>query len=170
MKSQQILGVFEFYILYSKKFKLKKKEKKKGEKTNKRKIKRKNRAKEEKKSKRMAKFSVGIDEDGEGPSNRIPKRQRSERVLDIEGSGQEESEKEEEDEESEGEETSEGEEEASEESEGEEELEESGAEQGAMSPQTSRDGSISITLTDPEVLDCSICYEALTIPVFQVGV
>ncbi|KAH1081839.1 hypothetical protein J1N35_021600 [Gossypium stocksii] len=115
----------------------------------------------------MAKFSVGIDEDGEGPSNRVPKRQRAERVLDIEGSGQEESEQEEEDEESEGEEASEGEEEASEESEGEEELEESGAEQGAMSPQTSRDGCISITLTDPEVLDCSICCEALTIPVFQ---
>ena len=72
----------------------------------------------------------------------------------------------EEEEESEGEEASEGEEE----SEGEpEEEEESGAEQGAMSPQTSRDGSISITLTDPEVLDCAICYEALTIPVFQVG-
>ncbi|KAK8569103.1 hypothetical protein V6N13_106981 [Hibiscus sabdariffa] len=115
----------------------------------------------------MAKFSVGIEEDGEGPSNRVPKRQRAERVLDIEGSGQEESE---DDEESEGEEASEGEEEASEgaeESEGEEELEESGAEQGAMSPQTTRDGSVSITLTDPEVLDCSICYEALSIPVFQ---
>ena len=25
-----------------------------------------------------------------------------------------------------------------------------------------------VTLTDPEVLDCSICFEALTIPVFQV--
>ncbi|GMI66191.1 hypothetical protein like AT5G37930 [Hibiscus trionum] len=112
----------------------------------------------------MAKFSVGIEEDGEGPSNRVPKRQRLDPVLDIEGSGQEESE------ESEGEEASEGEDEASEgaeESEGEEELEESGAEQGAMTPPATRDGSISITLTDPEVLDCSICYEALTIPVFQ---
>ncbi|KAE8722317.1 ATP-dependent Clp protease proteolytic subunit 3 [Hibiscus syriacus] len=112
----------------------------------------------------MAKFSVGFEEDGEGPSNRVPKRQRAERVLDIEGSGQEESE---EDEESEGEEAFEGGEEGAEESEGEEELEECGAEQGAMSPQTTRDGSISITLTDPEVLDCSICYEALSIPVFQ---
>ncbi|KAK8711897.1 hypothetical protein V6N13_147156 [Hibiscus sabdariffa] len=101
----------------------------------------------------MAKFSVGIEED-EGPSNRFPKRQRVERVLYIEGSDQEESESEE---------ASEG----AEESDGEEELEESGAEQGAMSPQTARDGSISITLTDPEVLDCSICYDALSIPVFQ---
>ncbi|KAL4353182.1 hypothetical protein GQ457_06G026750 [Hibiscus cannabinus] len=101
----------------------------------------------------MAKFSVGIEED-EGPSNRFPKRQRVERVLDIEGSDQEESESEE---------ASEG----AEESDREEELEESGAEQGAMSPQTARDGSISITLTDPEVLDCSICYDALSIPVFQ---
>ncbi|KAE8718728.1 ATP-dependent Clp protease proteolytic subunit 3 [Hibiscus syriacus] len=115
----------------------------------------------------MTKFSVGIEEDGEGPSNRVPKRQRAERVLDIEGLGQEGSE---EDEESEGEEASEGEEEASEgaeESEREEELEESGADKGPMSPQTARDGSISVTLTDPEVLDCFICYEALSIPVFQ---
>ncbi|KAE8654945.1 ATP-dependent Clp protease proteolytic subunit 3 [Hibiscus syriacus] len=115
----------------------------------------------------MVKFSVGIEEDGEGPSNRVPKRQMAERVFDIGGSGQEESE---EDEESGGEEASEREEEASEgaeESEGEEQLEETGAEQGEMSSQTAQDGSISITLADPEVLDCSICYEALSIPVFQ---
>ncbi|KAE8695245.1 ATP-dependent Clp protease proteolytic subunit 3 [Hibiscus syriacus] len=116
----------------------------------------------------MAKLSEVIEEDGEGPSNRVPKRQRAERAFDIQGSGQEESE---EDEESEGEEASQGGgEEASEgaeESEGEEQLEESGAEQGEMIPHTAQDGSISITLADPEVLDCSICYEALSIPVFQ---
>ncbi|GAV75818.1 Sina domain-containing protein [Cephalotus follicularis] len=28
-------------------------------------------------------------------------------------------------------------------------------------------GSISVTLTDPDVLDCCICYETLTVPVFQ---
>ncbi|XP_022759314.1 E3 ubiquitin-protein ligase SINA-like 10 [Durio zibethinus] len=104
----------------------------------------------------MAKFTVGIEE--EGPSNRVPKRQRFEGIVAVEGFGQEESEQEQEEEESEGDEVSEGE---SEESEG------SGAEQGTMSPQTASDGSISITLTDPQVLDCSICCEALTIPVFQ---
>ncbi|XVF81880.1 hypothetical protein PTKIN_Ptkin15bG0191300 [Pterospermum kingtungense] len=103
----------------------------------------------------MAKFSVGIEEDGEGPSNRVPKRQRFIRMLDVEGHQEGEEEEEEEEEESEQEE----------ESEEESEEEESGAEQGAMSPQTTT--SISFTLTDPEVLDCSICYEPLAIPVFQ---
>ncbi|KAF8399029.1 hypothetical protein HHK36_014895 [Tetracentron sinense] len=32
-----------------------------------------------------------------------------------------------------------------------------------------REGSISVTLIDPEVLDCSICMEPLSPPVFQVG-
>ncbi|KAE8654947.1 ATP-dependent Clp protease proteolytic subunit 3 [Hibiscus syriacus] len=59
----------------------------------------------------MAKLSMWIEEDGEGPSNRVPKRQRVERVFDIGGSGQEESE---EDEESGGEEASEREDKASE--------------------------------------------------------
>lgn len=31
-------------------------------------------------------------------------------------------------------------------------------------------GSISVTLTDPDVLDCPICFISLTIPVFQVSV
>ncbi|XWS47588.1 hypothetical protein CRYUN_Cryun14cG0165000 [Craigia yunnanensis] len=101
----------------------------------------------------MTKFSVGIKENGEGPSNRVPNRQRVVLILDIEDDGEEEE--------------SEQEEESEEEEESEGEEEESGAEQGAMSPQITRDGSISITLTDAEVLDCPICYEALTIPVFQ---
>ncbi|EOY04030.1 RING/U-box and TRAF-like domains, putative isoform 1 [Theobroma cacao] len=118
----------------------------------------------------MAKFSVGIEEDGEGPSNRVAKRQRVVRVSDLVCPVQEDAEQEDEREEEE-EEEEEGEEEEEEEEEEDEyydeEEEESGAEQGAMSLETNRDGSISITLTDPEVLDCSICYEALTIPVFQ---
>lgn len=36
-----------------------------------------------------------------------------------------------------------------------------------ISPVT--DGSLVFTLADPEVLDCLICYEPLTIPVFQVN-
>jgi E3 ubiquitin-protein ligase SIAH1 len=35
--------------------------------------------------------------------------------------------------------------------------------------QVGRDGSISVTLTDPEVLDCYICFEHLSSPVFQVS-
>lgn len=31
-----------------------------------------------------------------------------------------------------------------------------------------KDGSISATLTDPDVLDCPVCVEPLSIPVFQV--
>ncbi|XVF31711.1 hypothetical protein REPUB_Repub17cG0015600 [Reevesia pubescens] len=117
----------------------------------------------------MAKFSVGIEEDGEGPSNRVPKRQRVVPHLDIEGSGPEgeSSEQEDEEEESEGEASS-GAAEPSEGESEEESEEESGAEQGAMiPPQIISDASITITLTDPEVLDCSICCEPLTIPVFQ---
>lgn len=36
------------------------------------------------------------------------------------------------------------------------------------SPVRSRNGAICVTLTDTEVLDCPICYDSLTIPVFQV--
>ncbi|XP_015583003.2 E3 ubiquitin-protein ligase SINA-like 10 [Ricinus communis] len=32
---------------------------------------------------------------------------------------------------------------------------------------TARNAAICVTLTDPEVLDCPICYECLSIPVFQ---
>lgn len=35
--------------------------------------------------------------------------------------------------------------------------------------QVGRDGSISVTLTDPKVLDCYICFEHLSSPVFQVS-
>ncbi|KAK8694456.1 hypothetical protein V6N13_072007 [Hibiscus sabdariffa] len=58
--------------------------------------------------------------------------------------------------------SSESEEEGSEQDE-EEESDESESEQGSAN----RDGSISITLTDPQVLDCSICFQALTIPAYQ---
>lgn len=57
------------------------------------------------------------------------------------------------------------EEEAGEDKDGDEELEDQiDVENG----ETIGDGSISVTLTDPDVLDCPICLEPLTIPVFQV--
>ena len=34
--------------------------------------------------------------------------------------------------------------------------------------EANRDASVSVILTDPEVLDCSICLEPLSVPVFQV--
>ncbi|CAL1413404.1 unnamed protein product [Linum trigynum] len=36
-----------------------------------------------------------------------------------------------------------------------------------QSAESSRNGSVSVTLTDPEVLDCSVCFDTLTIPVYQ---
>ncbi|XP_048327788.2 E3 ubiquitin-protein ligase SINA-like 10 isoform X2 [Ziziphus jujuba] len=36
-----------------------------------------------------------------------------------------------------------------------------------LSSAADQEGSISVKLTDPDVLDCSICYEPLAIPVFQ---
>ncbi|CAN0913761.1 E3 ubiquitin-protein ligase SINA-like 10 [Linum grandiflorum] len=33
--------------------------------------------------------------------------------------------------------------------------------------QSSRSGSVSVTLTDPDVLDCAVCFDTLTIPVYQ---
>lgn len=32
----------------------------------------------------------------------------------------------------------------------------------------SNNGPVSVTLNDPEVLDCPVCYEPLTIPIYQV--
>ncbi|KAH7533873.1 hypothetical protein FEM48_Zijuj04G0177900 [Ziziphus jujuba var. spinosa] len=37
-----------------------------------------------------------------------------------------------------------------------------------LSSAANQAGSISVKLTDPDVLDCSICYEPLAIPVFQI--
>ncbi|KAL3526987.1 hypothetical protein ACH5RR_011643 [Cinchona calisaya] len=45
--------------------------------------------------------------------------------------------------------------------------EENHQQQLETSEELSRDGSVSVTLTDPDVLDCPICLEPLSIPVFQ---
>lgn len=132
----------------------------------------------------MAKFSLDRDEDGEGPSTSARKRLRISIQSDfVDGGNQEQFEEEEEGNESdedkgdediyEEEEYSEGE--ASEEEENSEEpqrcQEDSFVSAGPRSNvggQLCRDGSITVTLTDPEVLDCTICYEPLSSPVFQV--
>ncbi|XP_038721016.1 E3 ubiquitin-protein ligase SINA-like 10 isoform X2 [Tripterygium wilfordii] len=98
----------------------------------------------------MAKFSVGAEEDGEGPSNSCRlKRRRSVSPPSPENQSQEE--------------------------------DQTGATSFMLPPEssncadgvgsghikTSKDVSVIVSLTEPEVLDCAICYEPLTIPVFQ---
>jgi len=149
-----------------------------------------------KRDKEMTRFSLGGDEDGEGPSSRGPKRLRiavqsnagdrdyREREGEHCEDGEQETYEEEEEEESDYEEEEEEDEEEEEEGEGEERFfddeEEDNVEvdpgptvtvgpRSNGGAQVGRDGSISVTLTDPEVLDCSICYEPLSSPVFQVS-
>ncbi|KAK9266015.1 hypothetical protein L1049_010752 [Liquidambar formosana] len=116
----------------------------------------------------MAKFSVGGEDDIEGPSSRRQKRPRifveeenedenCEEEVEEDGEDEEEDEEDEEDEEEEEEEESQ-----SEDGEGR-----VGSNGGGLSVGPNRDGSIRVTLTDPEVLDCSICYDSLKIPVYQ---
>ncbi|WCJ25272.1 Protein with RING/U-box and TRAF-like domains [Euphorbia peplus] len=144
----------------------------------------------------MARFSVGGEaEEGEGgSSSQIRKKPKIERpsplhVPDDQLHDEESSDEEEEDhdessgeDEEEEEEIYEGEEDVEEEEEEDDDDEE---EQGsvAVTNQTatsvpprsssnppslpSGNARIFLTLTDPEVLDCPICYESLTIPVYQ---
>ena len=152
----------------------------------------------------MAKFSVGGEEDGEGPSSsprpkrlRIsvqtnfldqndPQRQQQQEQEEGDDESYEEEDEEEEGEEEEvsydDEEDDTEEEEIEEVEEDEEEEEAQQGNQGSdvtVGPRSTigndshvihvGDGSISVTLTDPEVLDCSICLEHLSPPVFQVS-
>lgn len=73
---------------------------------------------------------------------------------------------EEEEEESEFEEDEEEDEE--EDDQGEEELENHRQQHPDLNEESCKDGPISVTLTDPDVLDCPICLDSLSIPVFQV--
>lgn len=139
---------------------------------------------------KMAKFSVGREEDdSEGPSSPRPKKlrttcyqsQRQQENLTLDQQQEEEQEDEEvesEFDEQEDDEEEEGESEHAEEQEEEEEegnAEESGRAHTGLRPIGDRasagpngDGSICVTLTDPDVLDCPICLEPLNSPVFQV--
>lgn len=135
----------------------------------------------------MAKFSLDRDEDGEGPSSPEPKRLRISVQSDVAGRDNQEQYEEEEGKESDEDEgddeiyeEEDSEEDASEEVE-EEEISEEEAQRWqeedssvSVGPRSNsggqlcRDGSIIVTLTDPEVLDCTICFEPLSCPVFQV--
>ncbi|KAL3525505.1 hypothetical protein ACH5RR_013877 [Cinchona calisaya] len=138
----------------------------------------------------MARFSLEDEADERerpGPSSPNPKRQkltippRSQPAVDPPAETDEEVDAEEE-EESEheieaGEEESEYEDEEGEEGEEDddgdqdEEESENHHQQQLSQPEVievgNRDGPISVTLTDPDVLDCPICLEPLSIPVFQ---
>nr|XP_011467110.1 PREDICTED: E3 ubiquitin-protein ligase SINA-like 10 isoform X2 [Fragaria vesca subsp. vesca] len=134
----------------------------------------------------MTRFSLGGDEDGGGPSSPRLKRRRLilrtaatiatgdrrrggglQAVEDESASS--ESEDEEDESESEEEEESEGDQEHQRQLRTNFELgSASAAQQIALaSTTTATDRSISITLADPDVLDCPICCESLTVPVFQ---
>ncbi|GFY86743.1 protein with RING/U-box and TRAF-like domain [Actinidia rufa] len=122
----------------------------------------------------MAKFSVGREDDSEGPSSPRPKKQRTttnqqqqqqqQVVEDEEEVVESEHDAEEEERESEYDEEEESEEEEDEEEDDQNETETIA---GPSSSKDDRDGSISVTLTDPDVLDCPICLEPLSSPVFQ---
>ncbi|KAK6927885.1 Seven-in-absentia protein, TRAF-like domain [Dillenia turbinata] len=116
----------------------------------------------------MAKFSVPREEDDEDPlpeSSRPPyKRLRFSRSLLFQlGSEQEQVEGDEEEEDGEQEEEEEDEDTQDEDFavNGEAEASEGNSENSEV------DGSISVTLTDPHVLDCPICFDVLCAPVYQ---
>ncbi|CAL5372562.1 unnamed protein product [Camellia sinensis] len=127
---------------------------------------------------RMAKFSVGREDESEGPSSPRPKKLRTttppqpqqqqqfrrydQPVVEEE---EEEEEDDDEDEDEEAESEYDDDDDEDDEDDGETEAERSHAVRVSLGP--SGDGSISVTLTDPDVLDCPICLEHLTIPVFQ---
>ncbi|KAJ7971254.1 E3 ubiquitin-protein ligase [Quillaja saponaria] len=136
----------------------------------------------------MAKFLVSEDEEGERPSNPRQKRRRiivrsttseehePEDIEDRSGAEEDEDDGEESDGEREDELESEDDEEESDEDFDEDEQDLSrifgptsnvSNQVGTRCTEPSRDVSISVSLTDPEVLDCCICYEPLSIPVFQ---
>lgn len=106
----------------------------------------------------MARFSISGGDDGEGSSNHQPrKRQRLPSIdEDEETAGSSGEEDEEEDDrliES-----------TSDDSDREVVIEEATTRQIS----SSRDSSLSVTLLDPDVLDCPICCEPLKLPIFQV--
>lgn len=137
----------------------------------------------------MTRFSLGGDEDGEGPSSPRLKRRRlvlgtaatiaigdrrrggGLQAVEEDESASSESEEEEDESESEEEEESEGDQEHQRQLRTNFELgSASAAQQIALaSTTTATDRSLSITLADPDVLDCPICCESLTVPVFQVS-
>lgn len=107
----------------------------------------------------MARFSVSGGDDGEGSSNhQSRKRQRLPSIdEDEETAGSSGEEDEEDDRQIES---------MSDDSEREVSIEE--ARRIAADPVTSKESSLSVTLLDPDVLDCPICCEPLKAPIFQV--
>lgn len=124
----------------------------------------------------MAKFSVGGDDDGEGPSNPTQKRRRialnrgtvgEEERQDIGNPSGTEDEREDIVQEVE---VLQSEEDPRDYDSGNCFLARSSdsGEDNTVSAPENRDRSISVTLSDPDVFDCCICYEPLSIPIFQV--
>ncbi|KAL7190771.1 hypothetical protein ACSBR2_022949 [Camellia fascicularis] len=123
----------------------------------------------------MAKFSVGREDESEGPSSPRPKKLRTTTTTPPQPQQQQQfrrcdqpvvEEEEDEDEEAESEyDDDDDDDDEDDEEDDETEAERCRAVRVSLGP--SGDGPISVTLTDPDVLDCPICLEHLTIPVFQ---
>ncbi|XP_019182860.1 PREDICTED: putative E3 ubiquitin-protein ligase SINA-like 6 [Ipomoea nil] len=127
---------------------------------------------------RMTKFSLFEDDLGAGPSTRSPSllpTPKKRRTVPSKPSPEPEPEEiEAEDEEEEEVEVEEGEAEEEEEEEDDEDGREEmvpGSDDFTETDRGSEDqsgnGSVYVQLTDPDVLDCPICFDSLTIPVFQ---
>ncbi|CAK9174738.1 unnamed protein product, partial [Ilex paraguariensis] len=114
----------------------------------------------------MARFSLGGEDDSEGPSSSWPRHKKQRTIAGITRPQLQEDhyDNERENPEPEGEE----EEDRSRTNEG---RVRSGGGKGQIKDGElvgpSGDGSIPVILTDPDVLDCPICLEPLSIPVFQ---
>ncbi|KAB1225526.1 hypothetical protein CJ030_MR1G017499 [Morella rubra] len=128
-----------------------------------------------KKRSEVAKFSLGGDEDGEGPSSPRPKRVR---ISSKEASYMETTENYQKKEEEKKKKVPlaklkevlpKDEEEEEEEDKAEEEADRACpvtvGSRANGSGQVCPEGSITVTFTDPEVLDCCICYEPLSTPI-----
>ncbi|CAK9153369.1 unnamed protein product [Ilex paraguariensis] len=131
----------------------------------------------------MARFSLGGEDDSEGPSSSWPRHKKQRTIAGITRPQLQEDHYDNERENPEPEEEEEEEEELVSErydEEGEEEEDRSRTNEGRVRSGggkgqikdgelvgPSGDGSIPVILTDPDVLDCPICLEPLSIPVFQ---
>ena len=116
----------------------------------------------------MAKISLGGYDDGEGSSNPTQKRRRVQPHPREEEEDNDE--EEEEEEEPRGLEIEHPQIETTTEEEEEDNNNNNVVEEDNETVESgTRDRSISVTLTDPDVLDCCICYEPLSAPIFQVN-
>ncbi|CAL0306100.1 unnamed protein product [Lupinus luteus] len=120
----------------------------------------------------MVKISVGRYDDGEGPSNPTQKRRRlhhDETDEEEEEENQQQQQQQEQEQEEQPQQQEEQPQQQQQQGFGIETTEEDRTteEDNETVESNTRDRSISITLMDPDVLDCCICYEPFSAPIFQ---